>query len=147
ISSDKAHGARGWDSYSWHTDLPPGHPMVTGAQTNDFDLFAVERSKLCIVWGMNWITTKMPDSHWLTEARLKGTQIVAVTVEYSSTVTKADEVILIRPGTDPAFALGLEQVIIEQYLYDNRWAARNTDLRFLIRMDTLEPLRTQDVDE
>ncbi len=102
-----ASGARGWDSYSWHTDLPPGHPMVTGAQTNDFDLFSVEHSKLCLVWGMNWITTKMPDSHWLTEARLKGTKVVVVTVEYSATASKADEVVILRPGTDAAFALWL----------------------------------------
>jgi nitrate reductase alpha subunit len=99
-------GARGWDSYSWHTDLPPGHPMVTGAQTNDFELFAVEHPSSLFVWGMNWITTKMPDSHWMTEARLKGTKVVAITVEYSATASKADEVVVIRPGTDPAFALG-----------------------------------------
>lgn len=98
VGPEEAIGARGWDSYSWHTDLPPGHPMVTGAQTNDFELFSVERSKLCIVWGMNWITTKMPDSHWLTEARLKGTKVVIVTVEYSATASKGDEVIIIRPG-------------------------------------------------
>jgi nitrate reductase / nitrite oxidoreductase, alpha subunit len=63
--------------------------MVTGAQTNDFDLFAAEHSKLLLAWGMNWITTKMPDSHWLTEARLKGTKVVAITVEYSATASKA----------------------------------------------------------
>src|SRR5690606_16771603 len=33
-----ALGARGWDNFSWHTDLPPGHPMVTGQQALDFDL-------------------------------------------------------------------------------------------------------------
>src|SRR3989304_2093972 len=97
VGPDKAVGARGWDSYSWHTDLPPGHPMVTGAQTNDFDLFAVEHAKLIIAWGMNWITTKMPDAHWLTEARLKGARTVAGTVEYSATASKGDDVIVIRP--------------------------------------------------
>jgi nitrate reductase alpha subunit len=146
VGPDKAHGARGWDSYSWHTDLPPGHPMVTGAQTNDFDLFAVEHSKLCLVWGMNWITTKMPDSHWLTEARLKGTKVVVVTVEYSATASKGDEVVVIRPGTDPAFALGLAQVLISRNLFDAGWTARNTDLPFLIRLDTLQPLRPEEVD-
>ncbi|MEK7790607.1 MAG: molybdopterin-dependent oxidoreductase [Deltaproteobacteria bacterium] len=145
VGPDKALGARGWDSYSWHTDLPPGHPMVTGVQTNDFDLFAVERSKLALAWGMNWITTKMPDSHWLTEARLKGTKTVAITVEYSATATKADEVIVIRPGTDCAFALGLAQVIISKNLYDKNFIEKNTDLPFLIRLDTLEPLRPKDV--
>jgi nitrate reductase alpha subunit len=146
VKPEEAVGARGWDSYSWHTDLPPGHPMVTGAQTNDFDLFAVEHSKLCVVWGMNWITTKMPDSHWLTEARLKGTKVVAVTVEYSATASKADDVIIIRPGTDPAFALGLAQVIVSRRLYDEAWIRKNTDLPFLVRMDDLTPLRPEDVD-
>jgi nitrate reductase alpha subunit len=145
VGPDEAHGARGWDSYSWHTDLPPGHPMVTGAQTNDFDLFTVEHSDLTLVWGMNWITTKMPDSHWLTEARLKGTKVVVITVEYSATATKGDEVLVIRPGTDPALALGLSQVILSEGLADQRWVETNTDLPFLIRMDTLEPLRPEDV--
>lgn len=145
VGPDNALGARGWDSYSWHTDLPPGHPMVTGAQTNDFDLFAVEYSKLVLVWGMNWITTKMPDSHWLTEARLKGTKTVAITVEYSATATKADDVFVIRPGTDCAFALGMAQVLISKGLYDKNFVEKNTDLPFLIRMDTLAPLRPHDV--
>lgn len=141
VGPDHAVGARGWDSYSWHTDLPPGHPMVTGAQTNDFELFSIEHSKLALIWGMNWITTKMPDSHWLTEARLKGTKVVAITVEYSATAGKADEVVVIRPGTDPAFALGLAQVIMSKGLFDKAWVQKNTDLPFLIRMDTLQPLR------
>ncbi|NJL26049.1 MAG: molybdopterin-dependent oxidoreductase [Calothrix sp. SM1_5_4] len=147
VGPDKASAARGWDSYSWHTDLPPGHPMVTGAQTNDFDLFATEHAKLIIPWGMNWITTKMPDSHWLTEARLKGAKVAAVTVEYSATASKCDEVAIIRPGTDPAFALGLAQIIIKKNLHDKDWVAKNTDLPFLIRMDNLQPLRPQDVIE
>lgn len=145
VDAEHAHGARGWDSYSWHTDLPPGHPMVTGQQTNDFDLFATEYAKLIIAWGMNWITTKMPDSHWLTEARLKGAKTVAVTVEYSATASKCDEVLVIRPGSDPAFALGLAQIIISKNLYDKDFIKSKTDLPFLIRMDTLQPLRPEDV--
>ncbi len=145
VGPEEAKGARGWDSYSWHTDLPPGHPMVTGAQTNDFDLFAAERANLLLAWGMNWITTKMPDSHWMTEARLKGTKTVAITVEYSATASKCDDVVVIRPGSDPAFALGLAQVIVSKRLHDADWVAHNTDLPFLVRMDTLEPLRPSDI--
>lgn len=145
VGPEKAVSARGWDSYSWHTDLPPGHPMVTGAQTNDFDLFSTEHANLIIPWGMNWITTKMPDSHWMTEARLKGAKVAAVTVEYSATASKCDEVVIIRPGSDPAFALGLAQVIIKKNLHDKVWVSKNTDLPFLIRMDNLQPLRPQDV--
>jgi nitrate reductase alpha subunit len=89
VKDDDAKGAGSWDSYSFHTDLPPGHPMVTGEQTNDFELFDTENAKLIVAWGMNWITTKMPDSHWLKEARLKGAKTVAVTVEYSATASNA----------------------------------------------------------
>jgi nitrate reductase alpha subunit len=145
VSREKTLGARGWDSYSWHTDLPPGHPMVTGMQTNEFELFTVERSKLILAWGMNWISTKMPDAHWLTEARLKGAKVVSITVEYPSTACRSDEVIVIRPGTDPAFAFGLSQVIIKEKLYDAEHIKRNTDLPFLVRMDNLQFLRPEEV--
>jgi nitrate reductase alpha subunit len=145
VGPDQAVGPGAWDSYSWHTDLPPGHPMVHGDQTSDFELFDAENAHLLLVWGMNWITTKMPDSHWMTEARLKGTRVVVVTVEYSATANKGDEVIVIRPGTDPAFALGLASVIVAERLYDADFVKRFTDLGRLVRLDTLEPLLARDV--
>lgn len=142
---DNAVGARGWDNYSWHTDLPPGHPMVTGQQTVDFDLCNVERSRLILVWGMNWICTKMPDAHWLAEARMKGSHVVVIACEYSATMNKADEALIVRPGTTPALALGLAQVIISEKLFDAKWAAANTDLPFLVRMDNGKMLRASEV--
>ncbi len=144
VGPDEAAGGGSWDSYSWHTDLPPGHPVVHGDQTPDFELFDAENANLLLVWGMNWIATKMPDSHWMTEARLKGTKVVIVTVEYSATANKADEVIVIRPGTDPAFALGLASVIVREGLYDADFVRRFTDLPALVRMDTLAPLLARD---
>ena len=145
VGPGEALGGRGWDNYSWHTDLPPGHPMVTGQQTVDFDLCNVEHSKLAIVWGMNWITTKMPDSHWLTEARMKGTKVVVIAAEYSATTNKADEAIIVRPGTTPALALGIAQVLIADGLYDEDYIKGNTDLPLLVRMDTGDLLRAEDV--
>ena len=145
VGPDRAKGASLWDSYSWHTDLPPGHPMVHGDQTSDFELFDAENAELLLVWGMNWITTKMPDSHWMTEARQRGTKVVVITVEYSATANKGDEVIVIRPGTDPAFALGLAHVIVKEKRYDVDFVRRFTDLPRLVRLDTLEPLLARDV--
>ncbi len=142
---EKAMGGRGFDNYSWHTDLPPGHPMVTGQQTVDFDLCNVEHANIVVAWGMNWTTTKMPDSHWLTEARLKGTKIVVIAAEYSATANKADEVIVVRPGTTPALALGIAQVLISEKLYDDAYIKANTDLPLLVRMDTGEKLSATDV--
>ncbi len=145
VPAEQVRGGRGFDNYSWHTDLPPGHPMVTGQQTIDFDLHAVEHCKTVVVWGMNWITTKMPDAHWLTEARVKGTRVVVIACEYSATCCKADEAIVVRPGTTPALALGLAHVILRDKLYDADYVRRWTDLPVLVRMDTLQYLRAQDV--
>lgn len=145
VSSDQALGGRVWDSYSWHTDLPPGHPMVTGQQTVDFDLFTAENAKLITLWGMNWICTKMPDAHWLTEARQRGAKVIAIAAEYQATATKADEVIIIRPGTDAALALGVASVIINEKLYDEEYVKTFTDLPLLVRMDTLKLLRASDI--
>jgi nitrate reductase alpha subunit len=145
VPEDEAVGGRGWDNYSWHTDLPPGHPMVTGQQTVDFDLCNIEHAGLGIIWGMNWITTKMPDAHWMTEARMKGTRIVVIAAEYSATSSKADEVIIVRPGTTPALALGIAQVLIEEKLYDAEYVKAYTDLPLLVRMDSGQMLRAADV--
>ena len=142
---EKAKGARGWDNYSWHTDLPPGHPMVTGQQTVDFDLATVEHANLLLVWGMNWICTKMPDSHWMTEARQKGTKVVVITAEYSATTNKADEALIVRPGTTPALALGMAQVIMAEKLLDVQYVKTRTDLPLLVRMDTGKMLQASDV--
>jgi nitrate reductase alpha subunit len=146
VGPDQALGGRGWDNYSWHTDLPPGHTMVTGTQTVEFDLHSVEHSNLVLVWGMNWIATKMPDSHWLTEARLKGTKIVVIACEYSATANKGDEVIIVRPGTTPALALGLCHVLLREKLFDEQFVKRFTDLPLLVRMDNLQLLRASDLD-
>ena len=145
VKPEDALGGRGWDNYSWHTDLPPGHPMVTGQQTVEFDLHAVELARMVIVWGMNWVTTKMPDTHWLTEARLKGTKVVVIACEYSSTSPKGDEVIVVRPGTTPALALGLCNVIMQKKLYDGDYVRRFTDLPLLVRADNLKLLRAEEV--
>jgi len=145
VGPDEARGGRGFDNYSWHTDLPPGHPMVTGQQTIDFDLSLAEHCRTLVVWGMNWISTKMPDAHWLTEARIKGTRIVVIACEYSSTASKADTAIVVRPGTTPALALGLSHVIFRDRLWDADYVRRFTDLPLLMRMDTLKMLRATEV--
>jgi nitrate reductase alpha subunit len=119
--------------------------MVTGQQTVEFDLHAVEHANTVVVWGMNWICTKMPDAHWLTEARMKGTKIVVIACEYSATATKADEVIVCRPGMTPALALGLANVILRDRLYDAEYVKQWTDMPLLVRMDTLKYLRASEV--
>jgi len=147
VGPDQAMGARGFDNYTWHTDLPPGHPMVTGQQTCEWDLCAVEHAKVAVIWGMNWITTKMPDAHWLTEARMKGTKVVVIACEYSATANKGDEVVVVRPGTTPALALGLAHQILKDKSYNAAYLKANTDLPLLVRLDNGKLLKGSDLDK
>jgi nitrate reductase alpha subunit len=138
-------GGRHFDNYSWHTDLPPGHPMVTGQQTVDADLAMADKSSLITLWGINWIATKMPDAHWLTESRQRGAKVVNITTEYQSTANKSDDVIVIRPATDHALILGLVNILIKEKLYDQDYVNTFTDLPVLVRTDTLQYLRASDI--
>lgn len=144
-AADEIVGSRSFDNYAWHTDLPPGHPMVTGSQTVDFDLFAAEHTDLLVIIGMNWICTKMPDGHWIGDARLKGTRVVVISADYMPTANKADEVVIIRPGTDTALLLGVARELISKSLYDRKAVVERTDLPLLVRLDTGERLDARDV--
>lgn len=145
IGPDKAKAGRTLDSYTWHTDLAPGTPMVTGHQTMDYDLSTLEYARLIVVWGSNLIATKMPDGHWLTEARLKGTKTIDVSIDYHATANKADDVIIIRPGTDTALALGVAHVIMKERLFDADNLKSSTDLPHLVRTDNWMKLQASDI--
>ncbi|MFP4591636.1 MAG: molybdopterin-dependent oxidoreductase [Halobacteriales archaeon] len=145
VSEAEALGAVGGDNYSFHTDLPPGHPMVTGQQTVDFDLANVEYADHIVMAGMNWICTKMADSHWLSEARMNGATVTGIYTDYNATASKCDEVIIIRPATDSALFLGVAQQLIDRGRYDADFVRANTDLPLLVRLDTGAYLRASDV--
>ena len=145
VSPEKAKAAVGFDNYSWHTDLPPGHTMVTGMQTLDYDLFNAENCKLYILWGKNWFVTKMPDAHWLTESRTKGVKTIGIFTEYAASSRAVDELLIIRPATDTALALGMCHVIIKEKLYDEDFIKKYSDLILLVRLDTMKLLRASEL--
>ena len=140
-----ALGGRGWDNYAFHTDLAPGHPMVTGQQNTEFDLCLWEYSKLILLWGMNPFATKMPDCHWLTEARIKGSRVIVISNDYSPSARSADEVIIVRTATDTALALSLAYVIMKEERYQPEAVRNWTDMPLLVRLDNGKLLRARDI--
>lgn len=145
VGPDKAVGAKGLDSYTWHTDLAPGTPMTTGHQAMDYDSSSFEHANLIVIWGANLLATKMPDSHWVTESRLKGAKVVDISIDYHATANKADDVIIIRPGTDAALALGVAHVLIKEKLYNEDYLKANTDMPLLVRTDNWKNLKASDI--
>ena len=89
------------------------------------NMFAdIESAGMLLVWGTNPATDSPPlDMHRLEAAAARGADIVVIDPRRTETVQRTDaEWVPIRPGTDGALALGMIQVMIEEDLYDERFA-------------------------
>ncbi|MFQ5941645.1 MAG: molybdopterin-dependent oxidoreductase, partial [Nitrososphaerales archaeon] len=145
VPPDECRGARYWSNYTWHGDLDPGTPMVTGLQTFDPEFADHRSSKMYVLVGKNFIENKMPEAHWMNEIMERGGKIVIVSPEYSPSSSKADYWMSIRPGADVALFLGVCNIIIQEKLYDEPFVKRFTDFPLLVRGDTLKLLLASDI--
>ena len=146
VPPDKARGARDWNEYTWRGDQAPGQPFVHGLQTSDMDFNDMRFSKLVIQIGKNLIENKMPESHWLNEVMERGGKLVDIAPEYNCPGTKSDYWIGVRPGlSDTAVLLGVTKILLDEKWYDADFCRRFTDFPLLVRTDTLQRLRPQDV--
>ncbi len=65
-------------------------------------------------------------------AKKKGAKVVAIDVRLSETASKANEWLMIRPGTDLDFMTAMMHVIISDRLYDTEFLVRHTNMPFLV---------------
>ncbi len=145
VEPDHCRGARIFSNYTWHGDLDPGTPMVTGVQTWDQDMIDHRQCKLYILCGKNFIENKMPEAHWMNEIMERGGKIVVISPEMSPSAAKANYWLTIRPGADVALFLGMSNIIIQEKLYDANFIKRFTDLPLLVRSDNLKKLLASDI--
>ncbi|MFQ5871735.1 MAG: molybdopterin-dependent oxidoreductase, partial [Candidatus Geothermarchaeales archaeon] len=145
VDPDDALGGRIWSNYSWHGDLDPGTPMVTGVQTLEPEINDFRNSKLLVFMGKNMIENKMPEAHWWVELIEREGTIVNISPEYSPASQKANLWISIRPGTDVALFLAVANLLMENGWYEEDFVKKFTDLPLLVRGDTLKLARAKDV--
>lgn len=84
-----------------------------------------EHARLILLWGANLASQPNTGRH-LARARRRGAYIVTIDVRETEAAAQSDEVLLIRPGTDAALALGLMHVIVAEGLYDRDFVAEHT---------------------
>lgn len=144
---EKSMGSRMFDNYAWHTDLPPGHPMVHGVQTFDQEFNDFWNSDLIIMTGLNLVSNKMADPIWWQSAMERGKKIVIIAPEYSASAPKGDYWISIRHGTDTALMLGIAHLIFREKTYDVDYVKKFSDFPLLVREDNLKVLRKEDLAE
>ncbi len=127
--------------YDWYCDLPPSSPQTWGEQTDVPESADWFNSSYIIAWGSNVPQTRTPDAHFLTEARYKGTKVVAVTPDYSEVAKLCDIWLNPQQGTDAAIAMAMGHVILSEFYRDHRsayfddYARRYSDLPMLVKMD------------
>ncbi|MEL7467549.1 MAG: molybdopterin-dependent oxidoreductase [Pseudomonadota bacterium] len=82
-------------------------------------------SEMVVLWGANTVSQANTTPH-LDAAKRRGARIVAIDVRRTEASALADEVVLVRPGTDAALALALMHVIVEEDLCDRAFLADHT---------------------
>ena len=138
-------GAVSLDANGLINDLPVGQYLTFGkfscASTVD-DTF---HSELILLWHANPAYTSIPYFHYVTEARYRGAEVIAIGPDYSPSAVFADRFIPIRPGTDAALALSMSKVILDEGLADLDFVRGQTDLSLLVLEETGRFLRGPDV--
>ena len=75
-------------------------------------------SDLIILWGINALATSIHFFNLVTRAKKNGARIWLIDTYETQTAAIADEVILVRPGSDGALALGIMAHIVARGLAD-----------------------------
>ena len=81
-----------------------------------------------VIWGTNAVNTQVNVmTHAMRARKERGARIVAVDIYMNGTMEQADLPILLRPGSDGAFALGVMHVLLRDGLADRAYLLRMTD--------------------
>ncbi len=76
----------------------------------------VVHSDFIIIWGLNAVATNFHFIPDLQTARSRGAKVVLIETYRTPTAALADQVILIKPGTDGALALGMMYILVRDGL-------------------------------
>jgi len=126
-------------------DLPVGGTITLGNAHPDGSSDDWFRSDYLVLWAFNPVLSRIPDAHFVAEARYGGAKVVTIAPDYSQCAIHSDLWLSPRPGTDAALALAACQVVIEEGLYKADYLREQTDLPFLVRSDNGRFLREVDV--
>jgi DMSO reductase family type II enzyme molybdopterin subunit len=138
-------GAPVTDSMAMIGDLAVGGTITLGTPHTDGSSDDWFRSDYLVLWAFNPIVTRIPDAHFVTEARYGGARVVAIAPDYTQSAIHADLWLAPQPGSDAALALAACQVILAEDLHDADYVREQTDLPFLVRKDTGRFLREADL--
>jgi len=146
IRFTEAVGTTVLDSWSGVGDMPMGAVQTWGMYNCEGTSADWFRSDYIVVWVGNPAYTRIPEVHYMHEARYRGAKLVVVAPDYNATSVHADLWINPKPETDAALGLGAAQVIVEEELFDADYVREQTDMPILVRTDDDRFLRQSDLE-
>ena len=100
-----------------------GTGKVAGADPREMGV-----SDLVVIWGTNPVNTQVNVmTHAMRARKERGAKVAAIDVYNNDTMKQADIKILLRPGTDGAFACGVMHVLFREGYADRAYMKRYTD--------------------
>jgi anaerobic selenocysteine-containing dehydrogenase len=119
------HGSQFWSPTMICWGLGAFGLALTGLLETHAPEDLAEQADLVLLWGSNFASQPTTAPHVL-RARARGARIVTIDVRHTEAAAKSDAVLLIRPGSDTALALGLLHVILHEGRHDAAFTAAHT---------------------
>lgn len=120
------HGSRYWNPTMICWGLGAFGLALTGTARVHAQQDLAAHANLVLLWGANLASQPTTGRH-LAAARERGARVVAIDVRASEAVAKADDALIVRPGTDAALALAMMHVIVAEGLHDAAFVAAHTE--------------------
>ena len=104
-------------------------------------------AKTLLIWDSNPPNSQPHSWHFCIEAKEAGANLVVIDPTYTIAAAQATKWVPIKPGTDPALAMAMVNVILEEGWVDEDFLVNKTCAPLLVREDTGLFLRSTDFGE
>ncbi len=127
--------------YDWYCDLPPSFPEIWGEQTDVCESADWYNAKMIADMGSNLNMTRTPDVHFFAEARHNGTKAVVLSPDFSQVCKYADQWLPLHAGSDGAFWMAVNHVILKEFHYEDpqsffsEYLKQYSDQPFLVELE------------
>jgi dimethylsulfide dehydrogenase subunit alpha/complex iron-sulfur molybdoenzyme family reductase subunit alpha len=138
-------GAVAPDKVSNVGDQPSGCRIAFGLSFNGFTSDGWFDADYIMLQMFNPSVTRMPDAHFIWEAKHNGCRVVSVNPDYNPSSIHADLWLPIARGSDPYFLMSMNYVVFKEDLIDYPFIKEQSDLPLLVRTDNRMLLRESDV--
>lgn len=85
----------------------------------------VEKSDFILLWGTNVLATNIHLMHHIREAKMRGAKVWLIDTYENPTAQIVDKIVLVRPGSDGALALGIMHILVREGWIDREFIDRH----------------------